>query len=94
MALVTPVHAELAFDAEDREREAACDWSALYFAPMLGLPSIVLPAGSTRDGMPSGLMITAAAGQDQTLLQIAAAYEAATQFGLRRPPLIADSVTD
>ena len=85
--LAQPVHAGLAYGADDYSAERTIDWAALYLAPMLGLPSICLPLGVTRDGMPLGIQFTARAGEDQLLLQIARRFEKATGYGKRRPEL-------
>lgn len=52
----------------------------------LGMPSISVPCGFTRSGLPIGLQITAAAGDERTVLQVAHAYEQATTWHNRRPP--------
>ena len=56
------------------------DWATLYLAPMLGLPSISVPAGFTDDGMPFGMMVTGRAGEDMAVLQLAAAFEQETLY--------------
>lgn len=84
--LITPAHAGLAYGAEDEAGEAECDWAAFYHAPLLGLPSVVVPGGFSSDGMPHGLMITGRAGEDALVLQVAQAFEQRTQYWRRRPP--------
>ncbi len=42
---------------------------------VLGLPTITIPCGNTRNGLPVGLQITAANGQDALLLQFASRAE-------------------
>jgi amidase len=86
-ALVTPVHAGLAFGVDDHIGEAATDWSPLYLAPLLGLPSIVVPSGYTNDGMPIGILITGPAGSDQQLLQLARYYEQEINLPIGKPDL-------
>ncbi|WP_420548401.1 amidase [Curvivirga sp.] len=85
--IISPVHNCLAYGALDYEGEGQCDWSALYLAPLLGLPSIVLPCGFTSDGMPHGIMITGRKGEDQLVMKIAYAFEKATGYGKRLPKL-------
>lgn len=86
--IATPMHLCHAFGAEDQNAEDTIEWGPAYHAPMLSLPSICVPGGFTRDGMPHGVMFTAPYGQDQMLLQVAHAFEHATGFGRQRPPKI------
>jgi aspartyl-tRNA(Asn)/glutamyl-tRNA(Gln) amidotransferase subunit A len=51
-----------------------------------GWPTISVPCGFTRAGMPIGLQISAANGADATVLQLAHAYEQVTAWHGRRPP--------
>ena len=44
---------------------------------VLGWPTISVPCGSTREGLPIGLQISARPGADATVLALAAAYEQA-----------------
>jgi aspartyl-tRNA(Asn)/glutamyl-tRNA(Gln) amidotransferase subunit A len=52
---------------------------------LTGLPAISVPCGFGRDGLPIGLQI--AATTESAVLQIAQAYESATDWHTRRPPL-------
>jgi len=61
---------------------------AFYLAPLLGLPSIVVPCRFTKDGMPSGVMITGRKGDDLLVLQIASAFEGETGYGQQLPELV------
>jgi amidase len=54
-----------------------------------GLPAISVPCGFTRDGLPVGLQIVGRHQQDLTVLQLAYAFEQATQHGKTRPALAA-----
>ena len=54
---------------------------------LLGLPSVSIPCGFTREGLPVGLQITGAAGRDDAVLALAAAYQKATDWHTRRPPI-------
>lgn len=55
-------------------------------ANLLGLPSIALPNGAGRDGLPTSLSLTGRAFDEGRLLALAAAYQARTDFHTRRPP--------
>jgi aspartyl-tRNA(Asn)/glutamyl-tRNA(Gln) amidotransferase subunit A len=52
----------------------------------VGAPSVSVPCGFAL-GMPVGLQIVANDLQEALLLRIAAAFERATEYHLRRPPL-------
>jgi aspartyl-tRNA(Asn)/glutamyl-tRNA(Gln) amidotransferase subunit A len=52
----------------------------------LGLPTISVPCGFTSEGLPIGLQITGAAGDETRVLALAHAYEQATGWHTRRPP--------
>ncbi len=54
---------------------------------ILGLPTISVPCGFTRAGLPIGLQITGPAGGDETVLRLAYAYEQATEWHKRKPNL-------
>jgi len=51
----------------------------------LGLPTISVPCGFTADGLPIGLQITGAAGDEARVLALSHAYERATEWHQRRP---------
>ena len=51
-------------------------------------PAISVPAGFTSDGLPIGLQIVGRHRADFAVLQIAEAFEQATGFGKRRPPIV------
>jgi aspartyl-tRNA(Asn)/glutamyl-tRNA(Gln) amidotransferase subunit A len=50
-----------------------------------GLPSISIPCGFTRAGLPIGMQISGPQGGEATVLQLADAYEQATDWHKRRP---------
>lgn len=52
-----------------------------------GCPSVSVPAGFTRDGLPVGVQLVAAPGKDVELLLAAQAFEELTEHHLRRPSL-------
>lgn len=53
----------------------------------LGLPTISVPCGFTRAGLPIGLQITGPRLGEARVLALAHAYEQATDWRLREPPL-------
>ena len=54
---------------------------------ILGLPTISLPCGFTRSGLPIGLQISGAAFAESTVLALAHAFERATEWHRRHPGL-------
>ncbi len=52
-----------------------------------GCPSVSMPAGFSESGLPIGIQLVCAPGDDLRLLQIASTFEAGTQFAKRRPEL-------
>jgi aspartyl-tRNA(Asn)/glutamyl-tRNA(Gln) amidotransferase subunit A len=58
-------------------------------ANLAGLPGISVPAGFGKDGLPIGLQIMGAALSDRTVLEVAQAFQKATDFSLRQTPILA-----
>jgi len=58
---------------------------------LAGTPSLAVPAGFSRTGLPIGLQIIAPNHQEMTSLQFGAAYEAAEPLWRRRPPSLRTS---
>ena len=56
-----------------------------------GLPAISVPCGFTQSGMPVGLQIAASAGREDVVLALAHAYQQATPWHKRKPPLAANA---
>jgi amidase len=68
--------------------ETYIDWmKSCYYVTVTGLPAISVPAGFTSDGLPVGLQIVGRHQQDFAVLQLAHAFEQATQHGRTRPAL-------
>ena len=54
---------------------------------LYGLPTISIPCGFSRSGLPIGLQITGGPDRDSAVLSMAVAFEAETDFHRRRPTL-------
>jgi aspartyl-tRNA(Asn)/glutamyl-tRNA(Gln) amidotransferase subunit A len=52
-----------------------------------GQPSISIPCGFDRDGLPIGLLLSGRVGDDTGVLRAARAYEAATPWHTKRPAM-------
>ena len=52
-----------------------------------GCPALSVPGGFTEAGLPVGLQVIGAPRGDRRVLEVGHAFEQATQFGRRRPPL-------
>lgn len=59
---------------------------ATYAWSLAGLPTVALPAGFSREGLPIGIQVAAAPGRDADVLGAAAAYQRATDWHLQRSP--------
>lgn len=55
---------------------------------MYGLPTISVPCGLSREGLPIGLQIAGPAWQERQLLALAHAFQEATDWHTRRPPIL------
>lgn len=53
---------------------------------VFGWPTISVPCGFTRSGVPIGLQLSGPSGEDAVVLRLANAYEQATDWHTRRPP--------
>jgi aspartyl-tRNA(Asn)/glutamyl-tRNA(Gln) amidotransferase subunit A len=88
--LVTPTTPATASKIEDELSSGGVEASyARFTCPfnLTGQPAISLPCGFSKDGLPIGLQIVGRPFDEPTLLRIAHAYEQATKWHLRRPPL-------
>ncbi len=65
------------------------DWmKSCYLISATGLPAISVPAGFTEDGLPVGLQIVGRPRDEFSVLQLAQAFEQATQVWQRRPEMV------
>jgi amidase len=94
--LVAPVSQVPPFDVKQRyvteinglEMETYIDWmKSCYYVTVTGLPAISVPCGFTPEGLPVGVQIVGRPRNDLGVLQLAHAFEQATGFGKRRPPI-------
>jgi amidase len=66
------------------------DWMrSNWYITVTGHPAISVPCGFTADGLPIGIQIVGRYQDDFGVLQLAYAFEQATQIWKRRPPLAA-----
>jgi amidase len=66
------------------------DWmKSCYYITITSHPAISVPAGFTDDGLPVGIQIVGRYRDDFGVLQLAHAFEAATEVWKRRPPVAA-----
>lgn len=66
-------------------RTVGPEYTGIY--NLVGLPAIVIPAGFSSEGTPIGLQIAGQWFDEATVLQVAHAFEQATDWHRRRPPL-------
>jgi amidase len=95
--LILPVSQVVPFDVRERyvtqingqPMETYIDWmKSCYFITVTGLPAISVPCGFTADGLPVGVQIVGRHHDDFGVLQLAYAFEQATGFWKRRPPVV------
>jgi aspartyl-tRNA(Asn)/glutamyl-tRNA(Gln) amidotransferase subunit A len=87
---VAPLLSEGVKGNGDDTRHASYNHSNLLrFPSMLGLPGCSLPCGISPENMPIGMQLIGAWFGDQTVLNLAAAYQSATDWHTRRPTLAA-----
>jgi amidase len=64
------------------------DWmKSCWYISATGNPAASVPAGFTPEGLPVGLQIVGRDKQDFSVLQLAHAFEQATNFARRRPKI-------
>lgn len=74
---IWPTATGMPFSADLRDGEITEDWRTVTLTPIMELPSISIPFGTTEDGMPAGLHITGPKGSDARLLRFARMIERA-----------------
>ncbi len=69
--------------------ETYIDWmKSCYYITMTGHPAISVPCGFTPEGLPVGVQIVGRYRDEFGVLQLAKAFESATNIGRRRPPIV------
>jgi len=64
------------------------DWmKSCWYISTAGNPSVSVPGGFTQEGLPVGVQIVGRNREDFSVLQMAHAFEQATGFGKKRPPI-------
>lgn len=61
--------------------------SLLRFPSMLGLPGCSIPCGANAEGLPIGMQLVGRWFADQRVLNVAFAYQQATEWAVRKPRL-------
>jgi amidase len=96
--LILPVNQVPPFDVDQEyvkqiggvEMATYIDWmKSCYFITVTGHPAISVPCGFTADGLPVGVQIVGRHQDDFGVLQLAHAFEQATQLWRRHPPIAA-----
>lgn len=96
--LITPTIRHLPWTIEDELSRAARPGGARHPEPGntrslddYGLPTITIPCGFSKEGLPVGLQISGPNLAEVNVLALAHAYQQATEWHKRRPPLDADT---
>ena len=84
-----PIEQEYVTEIDGVKMENYIDWvRSLYYVTATTHPAISVPCGFTEAGLPVGMQIVGRHRGEFDLLQIAYAFEQATNAGLRRPALL------
>ncbi|HSF17550.1 MAG TPA: amidase [Vicinamibacteria bacterium] len=83
-----PIEEEWVREIEGVTMETYIDWmKSCYFISLTSLPALSVPAGFSEAGLPVGLQIVGRHRRELDVLRLARAFEEATRFNERRPPL-------
>lgn len=89
-AIISPVSPTPAFEIGAHTDDPVAMYLEDIFMcaqPMAGIPALSLPCGFSKNNLPIGLQIMGPQWQEARILQIANAYEQATNWHSRTPPL-------
>ncbi len=83
-----PVEVDWVREINGFKMKTYIDWMATCYAiTVTELPAISVPCGFTKDGLPVGLQIVGRHRQEFEVLQLAFAFEQATQYAKTRPAI-------
>jgi aspartyl-tRNA(Asn)/glutamyl-tRNA(Gln) amidotransferase subunit A len=82
---IAEVDTPLLFDGREEPAGAALRYTFPF--NLTGQPALALPCGFTSTGLPIGLQIVAPHWQEEALLRLGHAYQLATDWHTRHPPL-------
>lgn len=83
-----PVEVDWVKEIKATRMETYIDWMATCYAiTVTELPAISVPCGFTNEGLPIGLQIVGRHRREFEVLQLAFAFEQATQYGTTRPSI-------
>jgi amidase len=86
-----PIEQQYITEIDGVKMETYVDWMrSCYLISATTHPALSVPCGFTDEGLPVGMQIVGRHRAEFALLQIAHAFEQATGFGRRRPPIAAD----
>jgi amidase len=84
-----PVTTEYPTEIEGVQMGTYIDWmQSCYFITVTGLPAISVPCGFTPEGLPVGMQIVGRHQDDLGVLQMAHAFEQATQTWQQHPAVV------
>jgi len=83
-----PIDVEYPTEINGEKLDTYLDWmKSCYYITITGHPAISVPAGFTKGGLPVGIQIVGRRNADLAVLQLAYAFEQATQVWKRRPTI-------
>jgi aspartyl-tRNA(Asn)/glutamyl-tRNA(Gln) amidotransferase subunit A len=87
--IVAPTTPNVAFKMGEKEDPLQMYLNDVFTIPvnLAGLPGLSMPAGFTRSGLPIGLQLIGRPFDEPTVLRAAHAFERATEWHARKPPL-------
>jgi Asp-tRNA(Asn)/Glu-tRNA(Gln) amidotransferase A subunit family amidase len=86
-----PIGELLQRDANPKPGDSLKDYPSCIFFNVYGLPAISVPCGFSKTGLPIGLTIAGPHFSESRILALANAYEKATDWHRRIPPLTPDT---
>ena len=87
-ALITPMFPRMHMAATEQPDLSGNHRRFTIPISYLGLPGVSVPCGFSGNGLPIGMQVVGNRLQEGLILRISAAYERATEFHTRRPPVM------